>query len=50
MKNDVITHHQNLLKIDNKEKELMLDTLVNFFKQVFLHGVTREKIITPKYF
>ena len=34
MKNDVIAHYQNLLKIDNKEKKLMLDTFVNSFKRV----------------
>ena len=38
-----------LLKLDNKGKDLRLDTLVNSFVQDFLHGVARSKVITPKH-
>ena len=46
----VYTSLEYLLKTDNKEKNLRLDTLVNPFAQVFLHAVTRGKIVIPKYF
>ena len=37
-----------LLKLDNKEKYLRLDTLVNFFVQDFLQRIRRWRIITAK--
>ena len=39
-----------ILKLNDKEKDLRPDTLVNPFIQDFLHGSTKDKMITPKTF
>ena len=46
----VYTFLEYLLKLDNKEKDIKLDTLVDSFAQDFLHGVTRGRMITAKHF
>ena len=49
MPSSFYTFLEYLLKLDNKEKDLKLDKLVDFLTQDFLHRVPRGKMITPKY-
>ena len=39
-----------ILKLNDKEKDLRPDTLADPFIQDFLHGLTKDKMITPKHF